>query len=521
MFVLIAQSFFKIYLKLIHVNFKIYVDVSWRILAHKKKEMVKILLIIRFTIDKMNDGATMKEEGKLEEWKEIAKYLHIGVRTAQRKEKKFGLPIHRDDDEYELKPRVYAYKAELDKWKNRGREGKLDEKQISEQMESKEQASLSVPQKNHLNKYFRTGLYSLILIIVGVSMGAVFVSFGRQEIDNPVDFNIVGSQLIILGENGRELWRYDTGIRELWQENKYRKYFQFKRHEMGAVLLPRLIIQDINADGANEVLFSTRTLSEYGAGTFHFFSSKGEEKWSFSGARELKFGKTTYSNDTRIFGIEVCNLDDQGTPEIVVIGGHIPYFPSYLVVLDINGNIQGEFWNSGYMIDIVFNDFNGDGRNEIVVSGVNNEYKQGFLAVFDSNDIRGASPQQNDEYICRDFEPSSAKYYIRLPRTDVDLLEEELEFCSNLFLLKNGNISTITRSSNLIYEFNSNFEIVNVGTSNRFQFKHRKAVREGKISSELNDQYLKNLAAGIRYHNGREWVAKHSLANEWNIRKYN
>jgi hypothetical protein len=88
-------------------------------------------------------------------------------------------------------------------------------------------------------------------------------------------------------------------------------------------------------------------------------------------------------------------------------------------------------------------------------------------------------------------------------------------------LLNNGNISTITRESNLIYEFNSKFEIVNVGTSNRFQFMHRNAVREGKISSELNDQYLENLAAGLRYYNGREWVAKPSLANEWNTRKKN
>jgi hypothetical protein len=482
-------------------------------------------LIIIVKIDKMNPGETMKEEGKLEGWSQIATYLDMGIRTLQDYEKNHGLPIIRVGKG--KKPRIVAYKVELKKWLDEFYVRKDDEEQQTEKEVPNEQTeqvgkvTISNPLKRRLNKYLRTGLYSLLLIFVGVIVGAVFVSFDRQKIGHPMDFNIVGSQLIILGENGRELWRYDTGLRELWPENKYRKCFQFKRHEMGAVFLPRIIIRDVNADGLNEVLFSTRTLSEYGAGTLHFFDSKGGGKWSFSGARELIFGKTIYSNDTRIFGIEVCNLDNKGTPEIVVIGGHIPYFPSYLVVLDINGNIHGEFWNSGYMEDVVFKDFNGDGRKEVVVSGVNNEYKQGFLAVFDSNDIRGASPQQDERYICRDFEPSSAKFYIRFPRTDVDLMEAELEFCSNLFLLKNGNISTITRNSNLIYEFNSNFEIVNVGTSNRFQFMHRKAVREGKISSELNDQYLENLAAGLRYYNGREWVAKHSLANKCNIRKKN
>lgn len=468
----------------------------------------------------MDTGETMTEKSKLEGWKEIADYLGKDVRTAHRLKKLYGLPVRPEDIPLK-KPGVYAYVAELENWRKSPKveihdeDQQMEQERPKEQTEQDEHAKLSAPQKNRLNRFLWTGLYSLILIFVGVIVGAVFVTFDKQKIDQPMDFSINGSQLIILNGKGRELWRYDTRLRDLWPENMYKKCFQFKRHEMGTIFLPRIIIQDVNADGANEVLFATRSLSEYGAGTLHFFSSKGGGKWSFSGGRELNFGKITYSDDTRIFGIEVCNLDNKGTPEIIVIGAHIPYFPAYLVVLDINGNIKGEFWNSGYMVDIVFNDFNGDGRKEIVVSGVNNEYKEGFLAVFDSSDIRGASPQQNDYYICRDFGPCPAKYYIRFPRTDVDRLESELEFCSSLTLLKNGNIQAILRHSNLIYEFNSKFEIVNVGTSNRFKFMHRKAVREGKISSELNDQYLENLADGLLYYNGKKWVAKHSLANKW------
>jgi hypothetical protein len=47
-------------------------------------------------------------------WKEIASYLHLGIRTAQRYEREFGLPIHRPASK--PKGAVIATKAELDAW---------------------------------------------------------------------------------------------------------------------------------------------------------------------------------------------------------------------------------------------------------------------------------------------------------------------------------------------------------------------------------------------------------------------
>ena len=47
-------------------------------------------------------------------WKEIAKYLGMGVRTVQRYEQGQGLPIHRPGQS--LKGPVLAVKSELDEW---------------------------------------------------------------------------------------------------------------------------------------------------------------------------------------------------------------------------------------------------------------------------------------------------------------------------------------------------------------------------------------------------------------------
>ena len=47
-------------------------------------------------------------------WKQIANYLGLGVRTVQRYERVLRLPIHRPAGK--LKSRVFATKAELDRW---------------------------------------------------------------------------------------------------------------------------------------------------------------------------------------------------------------------------------------------------------------------------------------------------------------------------------------------------------------------------------------------------------------------
>ena len=53
-------------------------------------------------------------EDYLDQWKEIAAYLKRDVRTVQRWEKTEGLPVH--GHHHEKQRRVYASKAEIDRW---------------------------------------------------------------------------------------------------------------------------------------------------------------------------------------------------------------------------------------------------------------------------------------------------------------------------------------------------------------------------------------------------------------------
>jgi hypothetical protein len=55
------------------------------------------------------------KEGLLESWKEISLYLGRCIRTCQLWERRRELPIHRLESG--PKPRVFAYKSELDRWR--------------------------------------------------------------------------------------------------------------------------------------------------------------------------------------------------------------------------------------------------------------------------------------------------------------------------------------------------------------------------------------------------------------------
>lgn len=51
---------------------------------------------------------------RLSSWKEIAQYIGRGVRTVQRWHSDLGLPVHSINGS--TRGRVFAYKAELDRW---------------------------------------------------------------------------------------------------------------------------------------------------------------------------------------------------------------------------------------------------------------------------------------------------------------------------------------------------------------------------------------------------------------------
>ena len=423
----------------------------------------------------------------LASWKEISGYLGRDIRTCLRWEKNFGLPIHRLDPSSE-KSRVFAYRGELDEW-------------LHHSKTRRESSSDAWSRAWH-----RLVLLNVILLFVGGAAVALFLLlkddlFPRE----PADFQVKGSVLSILDEEGKTLWRHDTGLENLAGEAAYRSHFQFRRAGRMAEL-PYLLIKDLNDDGRREVLFSPQTLDETKEGDVICFDRKGRVLWRFKAGRQLTCGGKPYSGDYRINGLVAEDLDGDGPLEILVVAVHRPSWPCQLALLDAQGNLKGEYWNTGYFNDVACSDIDGDGVKEIIAGGNNNEYGQGCLAVLEAGSLAGSSPHSSPAFRCPELQPGSERFYVLLPRTDVDLMENyPVDAVITVDILDNRRIQAKTNLADIYYQFSLDFFDKEVILSHGFIQAHEKARLEGKIQSALNNEYEDNLIKGIRYWDGDKW----------------
>jgi len=439
----------------------------------------------------------------LSSWKEIAAYLNCSVRTCTRWEEKYGLPIHRIDRESGAT--VYAYKNELDRW-------------IGARAKKRSLFLDIVLFKSKAPKIMFLGF-----LITAVLLSIFFIpKIFTDRI--PSGFHIENSTLYVLSKKGKKLWKFETGVENLMGDEHYEKHFQYRRIEeikYRKSLLPNIIIKDLTNDRKPEIVFSIQTQDEFGEGELFCFDYKGNQLWSFKGGKALKFGEKVISQDYRLYGFDVFDMDSDENLEIAVISAHRLRFPTQLVILDSQGRKLGEYWNSGRFSDLQFVDLNEDRRKEILVSGCNNEYKKGVLIVFDTAHINGGSPQTEEESICKELKPGKEKYYILFPRTDVDMLEAEVEAINIIDDLENRCLSLLSLAGFILFELNYDLELEGITFSHTFLQKHKQARLEGKIKSEINEEYEQSLKKGLLYYDGNDWVSEPTMTAYWKNNRRN
>ena len=425
-------------------------------------------------------------------WKQIAYHLGCNERTCLRWEKELGLPVHRMTTS--SKSRVFAYKDELDGW-------------IRENIDSN---SKNVkPPSSSLASLGRRGLL-LVPVLVVLVLAIYYLGFRPGPPPVPEGFDIRGSELIVLDGRGRELWKHDTGLERLMDESHFRRHFQTKRPDRDnkRTLFPTLLMEDLDGDGKKEVLFSPQTDDGFGEGTLTCFDEEGGFLWEVPTALELKFGETPYSPDYRIRGFGLSDLDNDGEYEILVISDHNDGFPTRFLVVNTEGSVTGDYWNSGRIEDFRTEDLDGDGIKEIILCGHNREFRQACLIVLDAGRVRGCSPQSG-RFLSRALEPGAERFYIRLPRTDVGLLEREsLESAYQLNLLANRRFSVLTRIGGIHFEFDFTFTEPSIVYTAAFEAGHIRASNAGRVRSTLGGDYNKKLIESILYYDGKDWVTE-------------
>jgi hypothetical protein len=270
-------------------------------------------------------------------------------------------------------------------------------------------------------------------------------------------------------------------------------------------------MKDIDADGDTEVLFALKRHNDQtGEGLLVCYDRLGKERWRFRCDREIASRKKIFSPDYRIAGFFYHDFNGDGRQEIVVESFQAPDWPCQLALLDSSGKVIGEFWNAGYLRDLTYYDINGDGREELIVCGVNNEYQGGCLMVFDPRRISGGSPQTGD-YVIKGLAPGSMLYYVTVPYLDVSAAAgDRVDGLRTVDITENHWIRSMT-SKGLIYEFDFNLKCLQVSPGNGYVMQHDGQRAAGKLTSVLGEAYNERIREAIRYWNGSAFVAAPSM----------
>ncbi|MBN2244434.1 MAG: hypothetical protein JW755_01175 [Candidatus Aminicenantes bacterium] len=435
----------------------------------------------------------------LESWKEISKYLNRDVKTCQRWEIKFALPIHRLDGS--PKSRIFAYRHELDKW-------------------FKEKFTNSV---DHSKQKARKISHSVfILVLACIFMAAAAVIYLVLTYDNPKeigDFRIEGSKLIFLNSNKKAIVEFDTNFANLQLVVDYKEYADDRHFTHEANYLPLMITKDLNRDGEEEILFAVYVTDHKKADKVFCFSSNAEMLWEFKAGKIQKFGGKIYSDDYLIQGIGAEDLNRDGKLEIIILAKHLAAFPSQMVLLDCDGTMIGEYWNSGCLTDYCFFDIDSDGRKEIILTGQNDEYQRPCSLILDLNQIEGFSPQYNSQYRCDNYTFSREKYYLLLPVEAVRKLVKDKIAPIRIDCSKEDTDKFLTFKNLITYHFDSGMHLNNIELIRRTYLDHRKYQRGGTITKTPDQLIADLLEEGALYYDGRRWVSEPAMNGFWQTEK--
>ncbi len=408
---------------------------------------------------------------ELTSWKEIAEYLGVSVRTAQKWETQRGLPVKRFTGE---KGRVSADAAALDRWR---------------------QNSLVKPPwwaDPRLPRWYALALTMLVLAVAGIW-------FASARHGPPALFHHEANALIVTDAQGRETWRrmfeeglYDGSTPESMLRNRQAWF------------------GDLDGDGGTELLYAYHpaTIEKHGVNLF-CFSHDGREKWRFVPGKKVSTRALEFPPPYRINCFMPLTPGTDHTRKIVVSSHHISRYPDQVVVLSHTGAVLGEYWHSGQLAYPDLADLDGDGTEEILLGGISNGYHAATLVVLDPRELGGASVEQNPDYQLQGFPPGREKARILFPRTCINRKFHPYNWTQSLdFSGDRIKLSVRERErdfpSAVVYHLDRRLNLAGLEFADTLRSLHSGLEAAGQLDHPLTDKEINELRK-IRYLKRPNW----------------
>jgi len=246
--------------------------------------------------------------------------------------------------------------------------------------------------------------FSVLAILGYVSTRLLFLP------EQPKSARLDGSALVVMNADGKELWRktFPEGIGPDW-------YYAVYLHT------PVWFV-DLEGSGHTSVLFIYSPAAhpaEPHSSTLICYSDRGKEKWRWTPGRELPELRGTPAT-YKTYSLSVLKATRKRTARIVVSSAHDPWWPDQIAMLNSNGTLISEYWHSGALPYLTLGDLDGDGREEIIATGMSEYDHQATLVVLDPDRVFGASTEVQPEFQIHGMRQAEERLRLLFPRSDLN-----------------------------------------------------------------------------------------------------
>ena len=356
---------------------------------------------------------------QLHGWKEIAAYFGRSVRTVQRWERDFGLPIRRFGlGRSEV---VHAYVEELERWKSTSEAeaarragadavdtgGSPEGVQESETVATWRRSSwgLLIP-ASALAVAVTAGFFALRWANDPAQTSATGLEANGVAAKNPATWDCAGNVLSVKNAEGTVLWRHTFPFR---LDN---------RPDTLEVGNPEdsVRIEDVDGDGLEEVL--VRTLPSYRERAdfrFYAFSHDGTLRWRYVHGNAQTFGGTEYTPPYLAHRI-ITTPRAGGGKNVWLVSVHSPWFPSVMSLTRHDGTPSAEYWSNGHINKITEGIIQG--RRVVLVGARNNESEGASVAMLDADHPAGSAPADEARYRCTTCPPGQPLRFVKILKPD-------------------------------------------------------------------------------------------------------
>ena len=370
---------------------------------------------------------------RLDGWKAIAAYLNRGVRTAQRWEKEYGLPVRRFGGV--KSESVSADPREIDAWLETAQGFLAKSAQgagATDAGGAPGGAPGTAPAAGDPGSRLQKPPGPLKLAGAGVAIAFVAAlalaiwSWSRAaDLDpsggstpraaapaagaEPADWFVDFDTLVVSDARGNVLWRHQFPFP--LESAAYAGRPERPKALMGGVT-------DIEGDGAREVWFvSAPAGTDAAVGTrLHLFEQDGRLRWTYQPSGTVMFGAETFGPNWHVDRAYVtATPDGLAGRAIWAVAYHVALFPSSVQRLDPStGTPMSTYWSNGFVTALALG--GSDDRPLLYLGAANNEHKAASLAVLDARNPNGSAPAENEKYRCVSCAPSVWPAFVVFPR---------------------------------------------------------------------------------------------------------